>query len=254
MAGGAAERVFAHEFNAARAGDQDGVVLTLLRVRCSRVFIVGVLTEVNGSAGGPVQLRIADPTGTFLVRIPSREEALAETAAAIAVPSFVAVTGSCHCSQKPPRCSPYIIPETIVPSDREARDAWIARTAARALDRIERIRSVPEKPAAAGHMQTSAVMTGKDPLLAMAEVVLGALDVLKKGAAGSSAPPSRKDPKDVILRFIATPRDPAVVPLGEILAHGRAHGFSEEEVRTALEALLEEGECYMPRNGLIKMA
>jgi DNA replicative helicase MCM subunit Mcm2 (Cdc46/Mcm family) len=88
----------------------------------------------------------------------------------------------------------------------------------------------------------------------MAEVVLCALDVLKNGREGYGAPPARKDPKDVVLRFIAAPRDPPAVPLDEILAHGRAQGFSEREVRAALEALLGEGECYMPRNGLIKMA
>ncbi|MDD1674061.1 MAG: hypothetical protein LUQ13_00305, partial [Methanomicrobiales archaeon] len=89
-------------------------------------------------------------------------------------------------------------------------------------------------------------------LRAMAEMVLTALDVLKQGQpAGVVRAPA--DPGKKILMFLATPRDPPLFGLEEILTFGKECGFSEKDIRLALEALLEDGECYMPRNGLIKL-
>jgi hypothetical protein len=44
------------------------------------------------------------------------------------------------------------------------------------------------------------------------------------------------------------------VEQAELLALGAAKGCAKVEVEEALASLLEEGECYMPRRGLIRRA
>jgi RPA family protein len=254
MQTGVAERLFAHEFNTATAGETDEEILTPLGARCRRIFVVGALTEVQGEKGGPVQARIADPTGVFLIRVSSRDEALAEQLTACMVPSFVALVGSCRCGGRGRGPQPYLIPETVVAVDREARDTWIARTAERTLTRIEQLQTALEGRAA-GAGEREVILRhpiDRTRIHAMAEMVLTALDALQRGQRKGSHPLA--DPKETILVLLGTPREPPVFSVEEILALGRERGFSEKDIRTALEILLEDGECYMPRNGLIKLA
>jgi DNA replicative helicase MCM subunit Mcm2 (Cdc46/Mcm family) len=45
----------------------------------------------------------------------------------------------------------------------------------------------------------------------------------------------------------------AQVPLEEILADGAACGLDRDKVLAALAALMEEGDCYMPRKGFYRL-
>ena len=69
--------------------------------------------------------------------------------------------------------------------------------------------------------------------------------------AGRKVKAAREDPKDLILAFLgARPKEP--VPLETVLGELGGHGISTEEGTRALNELLAEGECYMPRKGSVR--
>ncbi len=62
-----------------------------------------------------------------------------------------------------------------------------------------------------------------------------------------------KEAKDLVLAFLATrPRE--AIPLETILGELGRHGISPGDGTRAVNELLAEGECYMPRKGSIRLA
>jgi|AntRauMinimDraft_4_1070384.scaffolds.fasta_scaffold00025_98 RPA family protein len=140
-----AYRLFAAEFDDAdfsyAESDEErapNYVVTPTGARANRVFVVGVLTEVEQVNDDVVRARVVDPTGAFVVYAGQYQpEALAALESAD-TPSFVAVTGKARTFEPDDSDVVYtsIRPETVSEVDAETRDRWVVTTAERTVDRV----------------------------------------------------------------------------------------------------------------------
>jgi len=141
-------RVFAGEFNDSTVeikGKEEmapSYVITPLGAKVNRLFIVGVLTDVeNVSEGGDlVRAHISDPTGVFTVYSGQYQQGVTNALSDIAVPAFVAVVGKVR-TYSPEEGSIYVSvrPEKIMEVSAEIRDKWIIETCKNTKDRIEAV-------------------------------------------------------------------------------------------------------------------
>ena len=144
----AAWRVFAGEYNDSTVEIKSegemmpSYVVTPLGAKINRVFIIGVLTDVeNVSEGGDfVRAHISDPTGVFTLYSGSYQKEITDIISEIDVPAFVAVTGKVR-TYIPEEGTLYVSirPERIMEVDSEIRDSWIIDTCKNTKLRIEAI-------------------------------------------------------------------------------------------------------------------
>ncbi|MFB6154225.1 MAG: RPA family protein [Halodesulfurarchaeum sp.] len=140
-----AHRVFAHEFNAsdftyAESEEEraPNYLVTPTGARMNRLFVVGVLTEVEPVSDDVVRARIVDPTGAFVSYAGQyQSDALAFFERA-EPPMFVALTGKARTFQPEgsDRVFTSIRPETVNEVDGSTRDRWVVQTAEHTLERI----------------------------------------------------------------------------------------------------------------------
>ena len=243
----AAARVFAGELERAtrtvHVGGQD-CLLTPAGACVHLVYLVGAMTAAEGDARTGLVARVADPTGVFRVRATSREPEMLAAIAGIAPPAFVAVLGYAE----PGRQGPTVRPIAVARVERAVRDRWLVRAADRTAARLEavaaRLRGEGDDPladeAVAAYNVTSETV---EELRAMAERALALV-------------PART--ADIDLPALLLERVEAAgregVDQADLVALGAARGCAKVEVEEALAALLGEGECYMPRRGLIRRA
>lgn len=141
-------RIFAHEFNRSNLFTSEGderapnYIVTPTGVKCNRLFIVGVVTEVEniGKENNLWRARIADPTGVFTVYAGQYQPEAAIFLSGLQVPAYVAVVGKAR-KYEPEDGSVYISvrPEEINTADEKLRDRWVLDTAQRTLERIKTI-------------------------------------------------------------------------------------------------------------------
>jgi len=149
-----AYRLFAAEFEDAdysyAESDEErapNYVVTPTGARVNRVFVVGVLTEVEQVSEDVVRARVVDPTGAFVVYAGQYQpEALAALESAD-TPSFVAVTGKARTFQPDDADVVYtsIRPEEVSEVDAETRDRWVVSTAEQTVDRVATIAAANER-------------------------------------------------------------------------------------------------------------
>jgi len=140
-----AHRVFAAEYNDAtytyRESDEErapNYLVTPSGARVNRLFLVGVLTEVEAVGEEVLRARVVDPTGAFVVYAGQYQpDALAFFEDA-APPTFVAVTGKANTFQPDDsdRIFTSVRPESVTAVDAETRDRWVVGTAERTVDRM----------------------------------------------------------------------------------------------------------------------
>ncbi|WP_267639769.1 hypothetical protein [Haloarchaeobius amylolyticus] len=140
-----AYRLFASEFDDATLSHQESdeerapnYVVTPSGARVNRIFVVGVLTEVESVNEDVLRGRIVDPTGAFVVyagQYQPDEMAALEQAQP---PQFVAVTGKARTFSPDDSDRVYtsIRPESINVVDAETRDRWVVGTAEQTLQRV----------------------------------------------------------------------------------------------------------------------
>ncbi|PSP93096.1 hypothetical protein BRC91_10930 [Halobacteriales archaeon QS_4_62_28] len=143
-----AYRLFASEFDDAdfsySESDEErapNYVVTPTGARVNRLFVVGVLTEIETVSEDYLRARVVDPTGPFVVYAGQYQpDALAFLERA-APPVFVAVTGKARTFQPDDADQVYtsIRPEAISEVDAKTRDRWVVQTAERTLDRVARM-------------------------------------------------------------------------------------------------------------------
>lgn len=141
-----AHRIFATEYEAAdyafSESEEDrapNYVITPTGARINRLFVVGVLTEVEQVGENVLRGRVVDPTGAFVLyagQYQPDEQAFLERADP---PTFVAVTGKARTFQ--PDDSDQIFtsvrPESINEVDATTRDRWNVQAARATIDRID---------------------------------------------------------------------------------------------------------------------
>jgi len=250
--------LFAGEFNRSDlvvpAGDPRGrpALLTPTGLSLGRLTMTGALTEVEGKSGDFVHARVADPTGAFALRSGWHRPEVTAALAAVEPPAFVAVTGSPLLPSRAP--APVLLPEAVAVVDRRARDTSVIATAELTIGRLEKLAAIlagvqgddPTIGRVIAHYRITPAF-----LLDLAAMVDQALSSVGEAKAPAAAP--LKDPKELVLAFLGA-RPKEAVPLDEILAELGRQGVGTEAGTRAVNALLEEGECYLPRKGSVRLA
>ncbi len=141
-------RIFAWEFNRSTLHISEGderapnYIITPTGVKCNRLFIVGVVTEVEniGKDNSLWRGRVADPTGVFTVYAGHYQPEAAIFLSELDIPAYVAVVGKAR-KFEPEDGSVYtsVRPEEINNADEKLRDRWVLDTAERTLERINYI-------------------------------------------------------------------------------------------------------------------
>jgi len=141
-------RVFAGEYNDSNfelkgSGEKTpSYVITPLGAKVNRLFIVGVLTDVENisESGELVRGHISDPTGVYTLYSGQYQKDATDALLAIEVPAFVAVLGKAR-TYKPEEGVLYVSvrPEKIMEVNAEARDQWILETCESTKERIEAV-------------------------------------------------------------------------------------------------------------------
>lgn len=112
----------------------------------NRVFVVGVLTEVDQVNEETVRGRIADPTGVFVVYASQYQPDARATLQELSAPAFVAVTGKANTfvPDGSDRAFTSIRPEAVATVDAETRDHWTVTTADQTLTRLSDVAAALE--------------------------------------------------------------------------------------------------------------
>ena len=139
-------RIFAHEFNTSNLYISEGderapnYIITPTGVKCNRLFIIGVITEVEniGKDNNLWRARIADPTGVFTLYAGQYQPEAAIFLSELEVPAYVALVGKAR-KYEPEDGSVYLSvrPEEINAADETQRDRWVLDTAERTFERIK---------------------------------------------------------------------------------------------------------------------
>ena len=164
-----AHRLFAAEFDDAEfsysESDEErapNYVVTPTGARVNRLFVVGVLTELEQVNEEVLRARIVDPTGPFVVYAGQYQpEALAFLEGATP-PLFVAVTGKARTfePEDSDRVFTSIRPESISEVDAETRDRWVVQAAQQTVDRVGRMASAKASELTGDALQAALVSAG----------------------------------------------------------------------------------------------
>ncbi len=167
-------RIFAHEFNRSNLHISEGderapnYIITPTGVKCNRLFIVGVVTEVEniGKDNNLWRARLADPTGVFTVYAGQYQPEAAIFLSELNVPAYVAVVGKAR-KYEPEDGSIYtsVRPEEINHADEKTRDRWVLDTAERTLERITLIESALVSGLSGNELREYLLKKGTNPSL-----------------------------------------------------------------------------------------
>lgn len=233
----AACRVFAGELAMAVPAENGRAVLVPSGAVCRFVCIAGALTEVAGHQGGTFEARVADPTGAYRLLTGRGDEEANEALQAITPPAFVLAWGEAVFRLTAGGGDLVIQPDSVGPIDREARDAWVLRTALLTIERLE-------KRAAEGR--------SSDALRQVAAMVGRALETAKP----ASAVTVRRDPATVrktVEELVGRGAGRQGMAMEELYQQCDADGVAQDEVDAVIRQLFEDGDCYFPQKGLIKL-
>jgi len=141
-------KIFAGEYNDSTVelkGEGEmapSYVVTPLGAKVNRLFIIGVLTDVeNVSENGELlKAHVSDPTGVFTLYSGQYQQEATNALSNIEVPAFVAVIGKAK-TYKPEEGTFYVSirPEKIMEVSADIRDKWIIETCKNTRDRIEAV-------------------------------------------------------------------------------------------------------------------
>ena len=194
-----------------------------------KIFLIGTLTEKTRRDDKVSSLRISDPTGVFSCSMSWQNTPLLKTADEIEAPSFVAVFGTVRFRKYAGRTFLEIVPETITPSTREARDAWILSTAESAISRLETSRVSDLRKELAGRI--SAALSSVRPAGQKEEIT-----------------------NEKILEIISVLSEKKGARILDVISRLKSLGLDDPSAKMRLGMLMEEGECYTPTTEFIKIA
>ncbi len=168
-------RIFAHEFNRSNLYISEGderapnYIITPTGIKCNRLFIVGVVTEVEniGRENHLWRARVADPTGVFTVYAGQYQPEAAIFLSELQVPAYIAIVGKAR-KYEPEDGSVYISvrPEEINTADEKLRDRWVLDTAERTLERIRIIEDALSSGLSGNELKELLLKKGANAMLA----------------------------------------------------------------------------------------
>jgi RPA family protein len=164
-------RIFAVELNSSSLEQQESgdkaplYIITPLGAKVNRVFIAGVVTEVEntGTDTEPMwRARVADPTGMFYISAGQYQPEASHVLGSLKPPEFIAVVGKVR-TYKPEAGVMYISlrPEVVKVIDAQKRDGWVLETCHHMRMRINAMKEAlqmepfnPEKLVTLGYSRT----------------------------------------------------------------------------------------------------
>jgi RPA family protein len=156
-------RVFASEYNDSTfeikgEGEKTpSYVVTPLGAKVNRLFIVGVLTDVENisESGELLRAHLSDPTGVFTLYSGQYQQEATDALSNIEVPAFVAISGKSR-TYSPEEGTLFVSvrPEKVIEVNADVRDQWILETCTSTKERIEAVfEAMKMKPANAYDMR-----------------------------------------------------------------------------------------------------
>ena len=288
-------RLFAGEYNDANlevegTGERaPSYVVTPLGAKVNRIFVVGVITDVEnvGTDMQPMwRARVSDPTGTFHVYAGQYQPEAAAALSKLKPPVFGAIVGKSRVySPDPGTVYTSIRPEVIKAVDERVRDFWIleaCRSLRRRLDAMseaqkmdpltkEGLARIGVKEALADGIVQAAGHYGKADLSRYTAMLAEALRYLlpeyqenrppesEPTVTEPTRPPEPKEPEeptadeDRVLEVItALDKDGKGAPWEGILDAAGKAGVSKDKLEESINSLLDKGLIYEPILGRMK--
>lgn len=145
-------RIFAEEYNSSNCEQGGGgerepsYIVTPLGARVNRLFVVGVVTDVENIGGEEEPMwraRLSDPTGVFYLSAGRYQPEASAILSKLKPPAFAAVIGKVR-TYKPDEGTLYlsIRPEVIKVVDEEIRDYWVLETCRSLWRRLDAMQEV----------------------------------------------------------------------------------------------------------------
>ena len=287
-------RLFAGEYNDATLEVNGGgerapsYLVTPLGARVNRMFVVGVITDVEnvGTEMQPMwRARVQDPTGTFHLYAGQYQPEAAAALSKLQPPVFGAIVGKSRV-YSPEAGTTYVSirPERVKTVDAALRDYWILETCRSLRRRIEAMEEAQRmdpltkeglvqlgvKEAIAEGIVQAAGHYGKADLsrytAMLAEGLRYLLPEFRDGRApdaaaaedAASRPPEPvREPEDdsetKVLEIVAVlDKDGKGAPWDGILEAAKAKGVGREQLEEAINGLLDKGLLYEPVLGRMK--
>jgi RPA family protein len=143
-------------------------VITPTGGRVNRMFLVGVLTELEQVNQSMLRARVVDPTGAFVVYAGQYQPEALSFLERTEPPAFLAVTGKARTYQPEDSDVVYssVRPESISEVDAATRDRWVVSTAEQTLDRIGVMAAAIESGHSGDALREALEAEGVDPALA----------------------------------------------------------------------------------------
>lgn len=274
-------RVFANEYNSSSAvirgsGERSpSYVITPLGAKVNRLFVVGVLTDVESLAGENELIRahVSDPTGVYTLYSGQFQPEVTATLLNVDTPSFIAFVGKVRIFE-PEEGVLYLSvrPESMYEVNSSARDRWILETCRNTWERINAMREALSLSKASVYDLTK-LGYSRD----LAEGVIKAvefyknidlnkyLDILEE-ALSYLIPEEKEVPKEVeekderemdeientVLEVIKEIEGDKGAQWDNIIEKCSQMGIDRDVVEEAISSLLDKGLIYEPVLGTIK--
>ena len=143
-------------------------VVTPTGARVNRLFVVGVLTEVEPVSDDVLRARIVDPTGAFVVYAGQYQPDAKTFLERAEPPEFVAVTGKARTFEPDDADVVYtsVRPESINAVDSDTRGRWTVQAAEATLDRVATCAAAIERDERGEALREALLASGVEPALA----------------------------------------------------------------------------------------
>lgn len=218
----------------ARDGTAPGVWRSASGTPCTRVFFCAALIERSRTTSGGLHLRIADPTGACSGITPPSAKGLNDRIEELSVPCFVSCAATVQPRTGAAGDGPSLAIEWMQEVPRHARDRWIISAARRAVAVMEN-----------GHACDPETIS---ILAAAIDRALCAVDITE----APPAPP--QDHIDAVLDAIQSlSADRTGADQGEVIGILITKGLSPAGAKSCITYLIEEGDCYCPLPGRLRV-
>lgn len=266
-------RVFAGEYSDANhflktEGEKSpSYVITPLGAKINRLYIVGVLTDVENVAqeGEMWRARVSDPTGIYTVYAGRYQPEAANVLSESDVPSYVAVVGKARVYE-PEEGVVYtsVRAEMVKEVDVDARDHWIVETAKHTKRRIDAMQEAMKMsppsvyklkeigyPSSLAEGIMEAISFYKDiDIEHYIFLIREALSYLASGKKEFMKEIGEAEEK--ILGIVRECEGEKGALWDDIVARGQKEGLERDLVEEALASLMDKGLIYEPVLGRLK--
>jgi uncharacterized protein len=280
-----AKRVFAKELEVCRELEKSArydyqvadsktpnLLISPMGLILNRVFIVGVITELDsiGTQNDMWKARIVDPTGAFTVYAGQYQPDASAFFSTVQVPAFVALTGKVRIYEpEPESIFVSIRAEEVNIVDEEIRNRWVVDTAEQTIERLEtfsdalasRYRGEKLRQYLLEKGVSSELSEGISIALERQHAPQEFIRLIRNSIReslkflnfDSESNASNTDQKEFVLELLKEMGGNRGVDYATFMDAAVSRDITEEVVEEVVRSLLEAGQCYEPRIGIIRL-